>query len=187
MKHNKYNIIINIFILILLSLNLLGIIFLVGQAYYAEDVVERKIIYVHIHQEKTEKDIETETKTKTNTKPKIQTPSRSSGQEFIITAYDNSLESQGKWVDQTATGFNLKGHSLESAKCIAVDPTIIPLGSKVQLIFDDEYKHLNDVYIARDTGGAIKGKRIDLFMGDGVDKKIVNDFGKRKVKVIILE
>lgn len=183
MKHNKYNIIINIFILILLSLNLLGIIFLVGQAYYAEDVVERKIIYVYISQEKTEKDIETEA----NTKPKIQTPSGSDGQEFIITAYDNSIESQGKWVNQTATGFNLKGHSLESAKCIAVDPTNIPLGSKVQLIFDDEYKHLNGVYIARDTGGAIKGKRIDLFMGDGVDKKIVNDFGKRKVKVIILE
>lgn len=183
MKHNKYNIIINIFILILLSLNLLGIIFLVGQAYYAEDVLERKIIYVYISQEKTEKDIETEA----NTKPNNQTPSGSAGKDFIITAYDNSIESQGKWVNQTATGFNLKGHSLESAKCIAVDPTIIPLGSKVQLIFDDEYKHLNGVYIARDTGGAIKGKRIDLFMGDGVDKKIVNDFGKRKVKVIILE
>lgn len=183
MSHNKYNIIINIFILILLSLNLLGIIFLVRQAYYAEDVVERKIIYVYIHQEKTEKDIETEA----NTKPKNQTPSMNTGEEFIITAYDNSIGSQGKWVNQTATGFNLKGHSLESAKCIAVDPTIIPLGSKVQLIFDDEYKHLNGVYIARDTGGAIKGKRIDLFMGDGVDKKIVNDFGKRKVKVKILE
>lgn len=55
MNHNKYNIIINIFILILLSLNLLGIIFLFRQAYYAEDDVERKIIYVYIHQEKTEK------------------------------------------------------------------------------------------------------------------------------------
>ena len=183
MSHNKYNIIINIFILILLSLNLLGIIFLFREAYYAEDDVERKIIYVYIHQEKTEKSIETEA----NTKYKNQTPSMDAGEEFIITAYDNSVESQGKWVDQTATGFNLKGHSLESAKCIAVDPTIIPLGSKVQLIFDDEYKHLNGVYIARDTGGAIKGKRIDLFMGDGVDKKIVNDFGKRKVKVKILE
>ena len=76
---------------------------------------------------------------------------------------------------------------MTSAKCIAVDPKVIPLSSKVELIFDDEYSHLNDIYIARDTGGAIKGKRIDLFMGDGVDKKVVTDFGKRKVKVRVLE
>lgn len=109
-----------------------------------------------------------------------------SSKEFVITAYDNSPESQGKWVDQTATGFNLKGHSLESAKCIAVDPKIIPLGSKVQLTFDKEYEHLNGVYIARDTGGAIKGNKIDLFMGDGVDKQVVRNFGRRKVNVNVL-
>lgn len=107
--------------------------------------------------------------------------------EFTITAYDNTPESQGKWVDQTATGFNLKGHSLESARCIAVDPKVIPLGSKVELFFDENYKHLNGIYIARDTGGAIKGKKIDLFMGDGVAKQDVMNFGKRKVQVKLLE
>ena len=109
------------------------------------------------------------------------------GREFTITAYDNSVESQGQWVDQTATGFNLKGHTLESAKCLAVDPKVIPLGSKVELTFDDEYKHLDGIYIARDTGGAIKGHRIDLFMGDGVDKKKVTNFGRRKVQARIVK
>lgn len=107
--------------------------------------------------------------------------------EFTITAYDNSVESQEQWVNQTATGFNLKGHSLETAKCIAVDPKVIPLGSEVKLLFDEKYKHLDGVYIARDTGGAIKGNKIDLFMGDGIDKQIVRDFGRRKVQAIILD
>lgn len=119
--------------------------------------------------------------------PSIAEPTHSAAKEFTITAYDNTPASQGKWVDQTATGFNLKGHSLESARCIAVDPKVIPLGSKVELSFDEDYKHLNGVYIARDTGGAIKGKKIDLFMGDGVAKQDVINFGRRKVNVKLIE
>lgn len=124
---------------------------------------------------------------KPSEEPLIVEPTHSASKEFTITAYDNTLASQGKWVDQTATGFNLKGHSLESARCIAVDPKVIPLGSKVELYFDEDYKHLNGVYIARDTGGAIKGKKIDLFMGDGVAKQDVMNFGRRKVQARVLE
>lgn len=106
---------------------------------------------------------------------------------FTATAYDNSVQSQGKWVNQTATGFNLKGHTLESARCIAVDPKVIPLGSKVKLTFGQGYGHLNGVYTARDTGGAIKGKKIDVFFGDGDVKQAVRNFGRRQVKVEILK
>lgn len=107
--------------------------------------------------------------------------------EFRITAYDNSVESQGKWVNQTATGFNLKDKTIGEAKCIAVDPNVIPLNSTVEIIFDSEYEHLNGEYIARDTGGAIKGNRLDLFMGDGVPKNVTRNFGVRKVKARIVE
>lgn len=106
---------------------------------------------------------------------------------FTITAYDNSVQSQGKWVNQTATGFNLKGHTLETAKCIAVDPKIIPLKSKVKLTFKAPYTHLNGIYIAYDTGGAIKGRRIDLFFGDGSVRQEALNFGKRKVEVQLLK
>lgn len=189
MKYKTLNRIRSIIVIFLLSLNLLGIIFLVGQAIAINEKLEiqentkREIVNIYIVEKET---VEVPNDT-VRTVANAQQPSRGGSREFIITAYDNSIESQGKWVDQTATGFNLKGQSLISAKCIAVDPKVIPLGSKVELIFDDEYSHLNDIYIARDTGGAIKGKRIDLFMGDGVDKKVVTDFGKRKVKVRVLE
>nr|WP_290443625.1 3D domain-containing protein [Sporolactobacillus kofuensis] len=54
---------------------------------------------------------------------------------------------------RTATGYNYKKHP--NAKSIAVDPRYIPLGSKVKI---PGY----GTAIARDTGGAIKGKIIDV-------------------------
>lgn len=75
---------------------------------------------------------------------------------------------------------------------IAVDPKVIPLGSKVLLLFEDEaHKRYNGVYTARDTGGAIKGNIIDLYMGDfGMvweEHPSVPAFGRAKAKVIILQ
>lgn len=74
---------------------------------------------------------------------------------------------------------------------IAVDPTVIPLGSKVLLLFqDDVYKRYNGVYTARDTGGAIKGHKIDLFMGDfGLvydEHPSTINFGRVKATAIVL-
>ena len=43
---------------------------------------------------------------------------------------------------------------------IAVDPKVIPLGTKVEI------KGFNYVFQAHDTGGAIKGKKIDIFLND---------------------
>lgn len=113
--------------------------------------------------------------------------SRGSTRKFEATAYDNTPASQGKWVNQTATGFNLAGHTLESARCIAVDPAVIPLHSKVYVEFPEAYKHLDGIYTAYDTGGAIKGRRIDVFFGDGDVRSEAMAFGRRSVNVTILE
>lgn len=115
--------------------------------------------------------------------------------DFVVTAYDLSVESCGKPVGShgyglTASGFNLAGHTLESARAIAVDPSVIPIGSKVEIIFDDPaVQHYSGVYTAVDTGGAIQGNRIDLFVGDfgnnSSSQKALN-FGCRNAKVRIL-
>lgn len=73
---------------------------------------------------------------------------------------------------------------------ISVDPNVIPLGSKVLISFQDPaYKKYNGVYTARDTGGAIKNRKIDIFFGDfGANKasqKTLN-FGRTKAKVVVL-
>lgn len=114
---------------------------------------------------------------------------------FTATAYDLTVASCGKKASHplygiTANGTSLKGETLESARAIAVDPKVIKLGSKVYIEFlDEEYRHLDGIFTAVDTGGAIKGKKIDIFFGDTGDSKTsqsVWDFGRRKAKLIVL-
>jgi 3D (Asp-Asp-Asp) domain-containing protein/LysM repeat protein len=74
----------------------------------------------------------------------------------------------------TATGINIKANPNE--KVIAVDPSIIPLGSKVYVEGFGEAT-------AADTGGAIKGNRIDVFIPS--EQAAIN-FGVKQLKVTIL-
>ncbi|MCD5326088.1 MULTISPECIES: G5 and 3D domain-containing protein [Pontibacillus] len=71
----------------------------------------------------------------------------------------------------TSTGINLRANP--NQKVIAVDPNVIPLGSKVWV---EGYGYA----IAGDQGSAIKGNRIDLFMSS---KSAANSFGRRNVQV----
>lgn len=75
----------------------------------------------------------------------------------------------------TSTGINLKKNP--DAKIIAVDPKIIPLGTKVWI---EGYGEA----IAADKGGSIKGNKIDVFMSS---TKKAMDWGRRTVTVKILE
>lgn len=116
--------------------------------------------------------------------------------EFEVTAYDLSVQSCGKSIEHpaygvTATGFNLANHDVESARTIAVDPDVIPLGTKVKIAFKDEdAKQYNGIYVARDTGGAIVGNKIDLFMGDTRSRYSSSralEFGVKRAKVRIIK
>lgn len=75
----------------------------------------------------------------------------------------------------TATGINLKKNP--NAKVIAVDPNVIPLGTKV-------YVEGYGEAVAGDTGGAIKGNKIDVHMSTSQKAK---NWGVRTVKVQILK
>lgn len=66
----------------------------------------------------------------------------------------------------------------------AVDPSIIPLGSKIYVTSTDGTWSYG-VASAEDTGGAIKGNRIDLCFNGTV--KEVNKFGRRSCVVYVLE
>lgn len=60
---------------------------------------------------------------------------------------------------------------------VAVDPRVIPLGTKV-------YVENYGVALAADTGGAIKGNRIDIFVDS--HNEAVN-WGRRRVRVYVLK
>lgn len=65
---------------------------------------------------------------------------------------------------------------------VAVDPSVIPLGTKMYIASPDG-KYVYGYCVAGDTGGAIKGNRVDLFMPT---KSECNTFGRRTMNVYIL-
>jgi len=75
----------------------------------------------------------------------------------------------------TSTGIDLKANP--NHKVVAVDPSVIPLGSKVWV---EGYGEA----IAGDIGGAIKGNKIDVFIPSYED---AINWGRKTVKVKVLD
>ena len=135
----------------------------------------------------------TQEKTQETTK---ETTKENKGELHTITCYDLSEDSNGtwkghKWYGLTANGFDLRGHTWESARTVAVDKNLYPMGTKLKLTFvGEKYQKYNGIYTARDTGGAIKGKKLDLFLGDFSQRRThqsVWDFGKTTAYVKVVK
>ena len=93
----------------------------------------------------------------------------------VATAYAPGPHDNGKWGNLTHIGTTVR------PGIIAVDPKVIPLGSRVYV----EYADGHGAYVtAEDTGGAIKGNRIDIAMWTVTE---AYKFGMQDVKVYILE
>lgn len=88
---------------------------------------------------------------------------------FNATAYCGCASCCG-----SAGGHTASGTTPQAGRTIATDPSVIPLGSKV--IIDGKE------YIAEDTGGAIGGKRVDIFFSS---HSAALQFGRRSVEVSI--
>lgn len=115
--------------------------------------------------------------------------------ECKATAYDLSVKSCGKLPSHkeygiTASGRSIVGKTRLEAACVAVDPKVIPLGSLLYISFiDEKYQQYNGVYQALDTGSGVKGKHVDIFLGDfnsTKEAKEVLNFGVTKCKVKVL-
>lgn len=91
------------------------------------------------------------------------------------------------YMDVTATAYGTGSGITASGKAvdfgmIAVDPSVIPLGTKVYLT-GSSYGDMG-VHSAEDTGSGIKGNRIDVFLGDDYDTLM--QFGRRTMRIYIL-
>ena len=124
----------------------------------------------------------------------VKTDEKPEPMEFIVTAYDLSFNScqksrGSKGYGITSSGYDLRGHTIDSARVISTDPSIIPIGSKVRLTFkEDKYKKYDNIYTALDKGGLIKNQRIDLFVGDNIwSKNKIKDFGVTQAYVEIIK
>jgi N-acetylmuramoyl-L-alanine amidase/3D (Asp-Asp-Asp) domain-containing protein len=99
---------------------------------------------------------------------------------MIATAYGPSLRDNYPYGPVDAFGAPLK------AGDVAVDPRVIPLGTRVYVTgYHSPYLPAGGFFgVARDTGGAIKGNRIDIFL-NGTPAQVAS-FGIQHVRVTIL-
>lgn len=92
------------------------------------------------------------------------------------TAYTAGYESTGKNPGDRGYGITASGMKAQYG-VVAVDPRVIPLGTNLYI---ENYGYA----IAGDTGGAIKGNKIDLFYASLSE---ANNFGRKNITVYILD
>lgn len=90
------------------------------------------------------------------------------------TAYAPGPLDNDQWGDKTYMGTTIR------PGVIAVDPKVIPLGSRLYVQYPDGH---GEYAVAEDTGGAIKGNRIDIAM---MNRAKATEFGIQDVKVYVV-
>lgn len=107
----------------------------------------------------------------------------------IVTAGGEVLEYE-RVIDGKATAYNCPGYVGHTASGtvaevgkVAVDPKVIPLGSKLYIVSQDG-QYVYGYCIAEDTGGLIKGNKVDLYFSTW-DECI--QFGYRPVTIYVVE
>ena len=85
-------------------------------------------------------------------------------------------------INGSKAGITASGTKVKEGRTIAVDPSVIPLGSIVA-VYIPSAKEYSGIYLAEDTGGAIKGKKIDVAHAP----KGVYNFGIKNIQVAIIK
>lgn len=134
----------------------------------ANNVVPNEIVTIEYSTENPV--VEAETIAKIEPTTEEETIYRENLGAFVITAYCPCSKCCGEWAD----GITSTGTVATEGRTIAVDPSVIPYGSVVEI---------NGVnYIAEDCGGAIKKNRIDIYF-DSHDDAL--EWGVQKHDVFI--
>jgi 3D (Asp-Asp-Asp) domain-containing protein len=87
-------------------------------------------------------------------------------QEFEATAYADH-------------GVTASGHATRPGVA-AADPRVLPIGTRVQVTGAGPY---SGEYVVRDTGRAVAGRRLDIFVPD---KRAAKRFGRKRVTIEVI-
>src|SRR5690625_867814 len=139
-----------------------------------KQLVNQKQILIVLRKMKVMQQKKIKKKNKKTKKKTNKEPSNDSIKEITMSATGYTAKCTG-CSGITATGIDLNKNP--NAKVVAVDPSVIPLGSRVWVSGYGEA-------IAGDTGGAIKGNRIDLHFPS---KDAAYAFGNGTVTVKVLK
>ncbi|MBU8908417.1 G5 and 3D domain-containing protein [Desertibacillus haloalkaliphilus] len=140
--------------------------------------VSRELVKTETVKESTDRIVAVGTRPSAASVSRSSSPSSSSsganGQTLTVTATAYTANCSG-CSGITATGVNLNQN--RNQKVIAVDPNVIPLGTRVHV---EGYGEA----VAADTGGAIKGNKIDVHVPTKTDAR---NWGRKQVTVTILD
>jgi 3D (Asp-Asp-Asp) domain-containing protein len=88
-------------------------------------------------------------------------------------------------LDFEATAYSITGTTASGMQTrrgiVAADPKVLPIGSRIRVQDAGRY---SGIYTVADTGSAINGHEIDIFIPSLAEAK---RFGRRKVRVQILD
>ncbi len=92
---------------------------------------------------------------------------------FTITAYCPGPCCNGQWSGLTSSGIRMDDYKKKGISIVAVDPSVIPLGSIIL--------YGTREFVAADVGRLIRGNHIDILVDDHESTLI---FGKRQGQII---
>lgn len=158
------------------------------------DVSEEEVVETETPEEVKEEVVEepVEEEVVVEEETTVETPQEETTKENEVNTSSNETEEAatvaGRTVTVEATAYSLNQPSLgnitysgidlrENPNVIAVDPSFIPLGSRIYVPGYGEF-------VAGDTGGAINGNRIDIHM-TSIDSAL--QFGRRTIDIQILD
>ncbi|HSH24465.1 MAG TPA: 3D domain-containing protein [Massilibacterium sp.] len=100
--------------------------------------------------------------------------------KVIATGYTAGVESTGKTSAHPAYGITYSGVKVrrDHYSTIAADPNVFPIGT---IVYIPGYGY----GVVADTGGKIKGDRIDLYFEEVKD--VYREWGKKEVEIIVLK
>ena len=115
--------------------------------------------------------------------PRVILPEESSSKTVPETLAGKMIVEPSKALSYVATAYSLRGRTasgkLVSTGIIAADPRFLPLGSRVHV----QAGPWSGEYLVADTGGAIKGRKIDIWTPTSREAM---RFGRRTVKLTVL-
>ena len=135
------------------------------------EVVSKSVASEDVIEKPTTKVVAVGTKVVTASVSRSNEPA--SGKEFYVEATAYTPYCAG-CSGISAAGINLRSNP--NLKLVAVDPSVIPLGSKVWV---EGYGYA----VAGDTGGAIKGNKIDILVQTNAQ---ASSWGRKKVRIKVL-
>ena len=83
-----------------------------------------------------------------------------------------------------ATAYSIEGKTADGTQArkgvVAADPKVLPLGTRIRVQGAGAY---DGEYLVRDTGRAVKGREIDVYLANDREAKV---FGRKNVQVEVV-